>query len=184
MDNKIIFVLANGFEEVEAFAPIDILRRLGIEVVTVGMNGRKIKGAHDIIVETDMILTGLSETPKAVILPGGMPGSVNLRDNKAVIELIQGTYKKGNLIAAICAAPIALNAAGILTGKTITSHPLVKESFGDDINYTGSRVECDGNVITAKAAGVSFEFAAKIAEYYNKKEEAQDLLKSMYVVTE
>ena len=184
MKNKIIFILADGFEEVEALAPIDFLRRLGFEIVVVGMLDKRIKGAHGIIVEADMMLADLSGIPKAVVLPGGMPGSTNLRDNKTVVELVRKTYEKGNLVAAICAAPIALNAAGVLAGKTITSHPSVEETFSDNTNYTGSRVERDSNIITAKAAGVSFEFAAKIAEYYNKKEEARALLKAMYVVTE
>ena len=183
-NNKIIFILADGFEEVEALAPIDFLRRLGFEITIVGAKDRKIKGAHDIIVEADMKLADLSGIPKAVILPGGMPGSVNLRDNKTVLELVRNTYEKGNLVAAICAAPIALNAAGILAGKTITAHPSVEDTFGENVNYTGNRVERDGNIITAKAAGVSFEFAAEIAEYYNKKEETEALLKAMYVVAE
>jgi protein deglycase len=181
MKNKIIFILAEGFEEVEALAPIDFLRRLGFEIAIVGVEDRKIKGAHGIVVEADMILPDLPEIPNAVILPGGMPGSTNLRDSEAVLELIRNTYEKGNLIAAICAAPIVLNAAGILGGKTITSHPSVENIFGDTVNCTGRRVEHDGNIITAKAAGVSFEFAAKIAEYYHKKEEAETLLKAMYV---
>ena len=181
MNNKIIFILADGFEEIEAFAPVDFLRRLGFEVVIVGTENIRIKGSHNIIVEADMLLSDLSGMPKAVILPGGMPGSTNLRDNKTVIELVRNVCEKGNLVAAICAAPIALNAAGILGGKTITSHPSVEDTFEENVNYTGNRVERDGNIITAKAAGVSFEFAAEIAEYYNKKEEAEALLKAMFV---
>ena len=181
MKNNILFILANGFEEIEALTPIDFLRRLRFSIVIAGLEGKSIKGSHDIVIDADIMLSELTETPKAVILPGGMPGSENLRDNEAVIELIQETYSQGNLIAAICAAPIALNKAGILEGKTITSHPSVKDSFADSVTYTGNRVEQDGNIITAKGVGVAFEFATKIAEYYNKKEEAEALLKALFV---
>ncbi len=189
MKDKIIFILAEGFEEIEALAPIDFLRRLGFEIIIVGAQNfdsqrknNKIKGAHGIIVEADIMLADISGVPKAVILPGGMPGSTNLRDNKAVIELVSRTYEKGNLVAAICAATIVLNEAEILDNKTITSHPSVEGIFGDNITYTGNRVEQDGNIITAKAAGASFDFALKIAEFLDKKEEAEAMLKAMFVV--
>jgi protein deglycase len=181
MNNRIVFILADGFEEIEALTPIDFLRRLGFSVAIAGLGDKKITGSHGIIIEADVLLAQITEIPKAVVLPGGMPGSINLRDSEAVIKLIQKTHSQGNLVAAICAAPIALNKAGILEGKAVTSHPSVKESFENSVTYTGSRVERDGNIITAKAAGVAFEFAAKIAEYYNKKAEAEALLKSMFV---
>ena len=100
------------------------------------------RAALRLINETNMIEPA-NEIPKAVILPGGMPGSTNLRDDKAVIKLVQDVYEKGGLVAAICAAPIVLNAAGILNGKTITSYPSVKDTFGEDICYTGNSIELD-----------------------------------------
>ena len=182
MSNKIICILADGFEEIEAVTPIDFLRRLGLEIVIAGLGNRKIKGSHGIVLEADLELADLAETPKALILPGGMPGSTNLRDNELVIKLIQQTFNQGNLVAAICAAPIAMDKAGILKGKTITAHPSVRDSFAAGVTYTGNGVEQDGNIITAKGAGVAFDFASKIAEYYNKKFEAKALSNTMFVI--
>ena len=181
MNNKVVFILADGFEEIEAIIPIDFLRRLGFEIVIAGLGNKKIRGSHGIVVEADIELADLIESPKALVLPGGMPGSTNLRDSEPVIKLIQQTFDQGKLVAAICAAPIALNKAGILKGKTITAHPSVSESFKESVTYTGNRIEQDGNIITAKGAGVAFDFATKIAEYYNKKEEAEALVNAMFV---
>jgi len=181
MTNKLFIILADGFEEIEALATVDVLRRLNFNIITAGLGGKLIKGSHSILVNTDIDFNEIEEQPKAVILPGGVPGAVNLRDNKNVVHLVKKTYQTGSLIAAICAAPIVLNKAGVLDGKTITSHPSVKESFDNSTTYTNNRVEQDGNIITAKGAGVVFEFAVKIAEYYDQKKGAENLMKTMFI---
>ena len=189
MSEKIVMILTDGFEEVEALGTVDFLRRLDFNVVLAGIQNdaelkecEKIKGAHGIVVEADIDLTKLAEMPDCVILPGGMPGSTNLRDNILVLDTVRTAFQAGKLVAAICAAPIVLNASGILKDKKITAHPSVKDVFKENTVYTGERIQIDNNIITAKAAGVTFEFAAKIAEFLGKEEEAEELLHAMYIV--
>ena len=181
MKKTILVILADGFEEVEALGTVDFLRRLELDVITAGLKSEIVYGSHGISVMSDILLEEVDEVPYVLILPGGLPGSTNLADNQKVNDLVKLTYETGNLVAAICAAPIALLKSNIVKGKKITSHPSVKEKFIES-EYTGNRVEQDGNIITAKAAGVSFEFAAKIAEYLGKKIESEELLDAMYII--
>ncbi len=189
MSKKIVVILTDGFEEVEALGTVDFLRRLDFDVILAGIQNdavlkgcERVKGAHGVIVESDIDLSKLSEMPDCVILPGGMPGSVNLKENTLVLDTVRSAFEGGKLVGAICAAPIVLSAAGILNDKEVTAHPSVKDTFKDNTTYTGKRIQVDGNIITAKAAGVSFEFAAKIADCLGKGEEAEELLHAMYIV--
>ena len=182
MSAKIAILLEEGFEEIEAIVPIDVLRRLEFDVTIAGTSA-KVAGAHDIRIDTDSIVRELDvESLDALILPGGLPGATNLRDNPEVIELVQEMNDKEKLICAICAAPITLQKAGIMTGKTCTGYPmdLVKDALFD-ANYTGGRVEKDGNIITGKGPGASFEFAVEIASALGKEPQARSLMKNMFV---
>lgn len=181
MDQKLLLILADGFEEVEALAPVDFLRRLGFDITIAGLDKKIIKSTRNVAVETDIEFSQIKEIPDALILPGGAPGFVNLNNSRKVIDLVIKTNKKGNLVAAICAAPIVLHTAGILSNKKITAHPGVKGKL-INTNFTGVRVEQDGNIITSKGPGTAFEFAAKIASYLGKKQEAEKLLKEMFVI--
>jgi DJ-1 family protein len=163
MSKKVVMIMADGFEEIEAIATADTLMRLGLDVTLTGMSSNKVTGAHGIAIETATILA--DESPAdydAAILPGGMPGSVNLRDNARVIDFVKTVYANGKVTAAICAAPIALAKAGILDGKKATCYPSFEAQFAASTTYTGNRVEIDGRVVTAKGAGVSFDFAAAV----------------------
>lgn len=176
---KILVLLAEGFEEIEALLVVDFLRRLNFEVdlVTVG-NSIDVTSSHGIKIIADLKLVETDEVYDAIVLPGGMPGSANLRDNNMVIMLIKKFHNEGKLVAAICAAPIALYKAGILSGKKHTAHPSVKETFKDS-TYTGSRVEICGNIITGKGPGASAEFAREIAKYFGLGNEAEKLYSDM-----
>lgn len=183
MTKKIAIVLAEGFEETEAVVPADILRRLGFDLVLVSLHGKGVPGAHGIIIEADCTIADLKAADlSAVILPGGMPGSVNLRDDERLLALVRDVYNNGGIAAAICAAPIALHAAGILAGKTVTGYPfpLLEETLSD-ANYTGNRTEIDANIITGKGPGVAFEFSVKIAEALGKKAETEHLKNIMFI---
>jgi protein deglycase len=163
MSKTVVMIMADGFEEIEAITTADVMMRLGIDVTLTGMIVHKVTGAHGIVIEATSLLGELSPADfDAVILPGGMPGATNLRDNDTVIDFVKTVYANGKIAAAICAAPIALAKAGVLDGKTATCYPSFEKQFDASTTYTGNRVEVDGRIVTAKGAGVSFEFAAAI----------------------
>jgi 4-methyl-5(b-hydroxyethyl)-thiazole monophosphate biosynthesis len=180
MEKKIAVILADGFEEIEAVVPIDVFRRLEFDVVIVGLS-KTIKGAHGIKIQEDCLLSELKGSEfNAVFLPGGMPGSTNLRDSLEVLALVRKINAKGGIVSAICASPIALKAAGVIEGKTVTSHPSVKNEL-KGCNHTGNLTEKDGNIITGKGPGAAFEFAVKVASALGKTSEAESLMKNMFV---
>ena len=181
MMKNIAILLEDGFEEIEAIVPIDVLRRLGFNLVLAGKTA-KVAGAHSVKIETDALISELkSEDLDAIILPGGLPGSTNLRDNSDVIKLVSEMYSAGKLVAAICAAPIVLAEAGIMHGAKCTGYPMdmLKKALSD-ANYTAGRIEQDGNIITGKGPGAAFEFAVAIASCLGKQAQARSLMKSMF----
>lgn len=180
--NKILVLLAEGFEEIEAFLPVDFWRRLNLEVdlVSIG-NSNEVTGSHGIKVKADKKLVEPNLDYDAIFLPGGMPGSANLRENKLVTVLIKRYFNSGKLVSALCAAPIALYKAGILNGKEHTAHPSVRDTFKESI-YTGDRVKKCGNIITGKGPGVSAEFAKEIAAYFGLGDEAEKLYSDMQFI--
>ncbi|MGM0548737.1 MAG: DJ-1 family glyoxalase III [Bacillota bacterium] len=178
---KILIPLASGFEEIEAITNIDVLRRAGLEVLTAGIGSKEIEGDHGIKVKTDTTIEEVKvKDLKAVVLPGGMPGASNLGDSNQLLNIIKKLNEENKLCAAICAAPIVLEAAGILDGKKATSYP----SFDKDMsscNYQNDRVVIDGNLITGRGPGVAMEFAMTIVEYLIDEETKRELQKSMIV---
>lgn len=182
MTKKILMLLAAGFEEIEALAPVDIWRRLGFEVIIAAINGDKADGAHGITVIADCKLSSVDLSSfDAVFLPGGMPGSLNLKESDAVMDAVKKINSAGKVVSAICAAPMALARAGVLNGKKVTAYPGTEKHFDSTTICTGNRTEVDGNIITAKGAGTAFEFAAKVAEALGKKKEAEELFNGMFI---
>ncbi|OGV60385.1 MAG: hypothetical protein A2X45_18595 [Lentisphaerae bacterium GWF2_50_93] len=180
MAGKIVFLLADGFEEIEAITPIDVLRRLEFNVVVAGLR-KNVQGSHGIKIEADCLVTDINESElDAVVLPGGMPGATYLRDCPHVIELVIRMNSRKAVVAAICAAPIALKKAGVIEGKTVTSHPSVKTELAGAI-HTGRLTEVDGNIITGKGPGAAYEFAVRIATALGKGAKAEELLNMMFV---
>lgn len=172
--------LASGFEEIEAIATIDILRRAELSVTTVGIGGKNIKGSHGIIVSADEADSSvlLSDTLEAVVLPGGMPGTLNLEKSSTVSEFIDFAMDNNKLVAAICAAPSILGHKGLLTGKNATCfHGYEDQLIGAIIS--DKSVVIDGNIITAKAAGVTIDFALAIVKVLKNKETAEKIRMSM-----
>lgn len=168
--------LADGFEEIEALTPVDYLRRCGLEVKTVSvMESRLVTGSHGIPVTADLTIEQVDRQGlQAVILPGGMPGTLNLEACGALQELIDYCAQQGILLGAICAAPSILGHKGFLKGKRATCYlGFEKELAGAD--YTGAPVERDGAVITARGAGVAGQFAFALAEALAGKEAADQL---------
>lgn len=179
--SKVLVPLAAGFEEIEAVTIIDILRRAGLDVITAGLEGSKIKGDHEIKIEADTKLSAVdADDLLAVVLPGGMPGAANLRNNDCLLKIIKEVYEADKLCAAVCAGPIVLEAAGILESKDATSYP----GFDKDMlscNYREERVVQDGNIITGRGPGAAVEFVMTIVEYLLDAEERKELEKSMLV---
>ena len=164
--------LANGFEEIEALATVDILRRAGVEVVTVGVGSKMPVGAHGIAVCADIAENELTmDTLEGVVLPGGMPGTTNLEASAAVQTAISYAAQHGLLLAAICAAPSVLGHRGLLSGKKATCYPGFEQELKDAV-LVDSGVVIDGNVITASGAGVAIDFALALVNYLVSKESA------------
>lgn len=157
----IYMFLANGFEEIEALLPLDLMRRAGLEVRTVGIGGLDITGSHGITVKADMLDTDLSDSaPECVILPGGMPGTKNLDASAVVHKALDDALASEALICAICAAPMVLGKRGILCGKNATCFPGFEEYL--EGATVGGRVVRDGRVITAIGMGAALEFGIEI----------------------
>lgn len=172
--------LANGFEEVEALCPLDLLRRAGVEVTLVGVGGENICGSHKIVVGTDMPeLMYADASPEMLIFPGGMPGADNLDKSRIVDSAIKAAHRKGAYLCAICAAPMILGKRGILDGKRATCFPgFEKHLHGATVTEQG--VEVDGNIITAKGMGVAFDFGLALVEALKGKEVAEKIKASVF----
>lgn len=157
--------LANGFEEIEALAVVDILRRANVEVVTVGVGSKTPVGAHGIPVCADITEDALNlEMISGIVLPGGMPGTTNLEASTVVREAIAFAADRNLLLAAICAAPSILGHFGHLAGKNATCYPgFEKDLKGAFICCDG--VVTDGNIVTAAGAGVAVDFALALVRY-------------------
>jgi protein deglycase len=174
---KVLVPLAEGFEEIEAATIIDVLRRAEIEVVVAGLSGTSVTGAHALSFNADRELSGLKGTDfDAIALPGGMPGAKHLRESPLLLEIVREAAAAGKLVTAICAAPNALEAAGVLAGKKATSYPgfpLPSASFSEE------RVVVDGNVITSRGPGTAFAFALELVERLRGKEAAEKHKKAL-----
>ncbi len=164
MSKKVVVVLATGFEEIEAFTPIDILRRAGISVTIAGLTSSVVTGSHNITITCDTTLNSiLHQSFDAIVLPGGNPGTTNLSESTKLIEMIHQMDRDNKLIAAVCAAPQTLDLAGVLNDKKYTCYPGAEEKIvhGERIDEP---VVIDGNVITGRSVGSTLEFALGIVE--------------------
>jgi len=171
--------LANGFEETEALTPLDLIRRAGIEIKTVGVGGRMIAGSHGIIVAADVIDTELDVSDMSgVILPGGMPGTKNLDASPVVENALRTAYDSDMLICAICAAPSVPGKRGMLAGRRAVCFPGF-EQFLTGAENTKARVEHDGRFITAVGMGAALEFGLEIVGAVKGEETAKSLASSV-----
>ena len=171
----IYFFLAEGFEEIEALCPIDLLRRAGLEVNTVGVGSKEICGSHGIKVAADMLDTEYNDkAPELIFLPGGMPGTLNLQASDTVQRAIKEALLCNAYIAAICAAPMILGELGILNGKEAICYPGFEDKL---IGAKISDKKCvkDGKILTAKGMGAALDFGLMIVEVFCGKECAESL---------
>ena len=167
---KCVVFLADGFEEIEALATVDLLRRANINVTVAGVTGAECVGAHNIKVAADVdVSTVNTESFDAFVCPGGGVGAENLRNSHTVKTLVKNAFENGKLVAAICAAPTVLEEAGIMKGKKSTIYPAMKDCL-KDAQYLNCHVVQDGNIITGAGPAATFPFAFAIIEYLADKE--------------
>ena len=172
----IAILLADGFEEIEALTPLDVLRRAGLDARTVAVGSKIAVGSHGIPVICDINADEVDlSSLTAVILPGGMPGSLNLDASAYVDEFIAAVKKNGGIIAAICAAPLVLGRRNLLSGRSAVCYPgFEKELLGATVpDEVG--VAVDGDIITARGMGVALDFSLAIVEKILGKEKAEEI---------
>lgn len=185
MKETVLIFLAPGFEEIEALAQVDILRRGEVNVMMVAVSDSLIvKGAHNIPVEADIKMADLpsDSEPLAIVLPGGMPGASNLFADKKLIELLIKQNSKGKLIAAICASPgVVLAQSGILKGHKATAYPSFESYFDDTMTHSTEGVVSDGNIITAQGPAFSIAFGLAILASLKGEKIAKEVASGMLV---
>ncbi len=170
----IYMLLADGFEEVEALCPLDMLRRAGLPVMTVGVTGKTVTGSHGISVLADLLPCEATETPTMLILPGGMPGTTNLDASDVTDQLLSKTLESGGHVAAICAAPSILGKRGLLQGKQATCFPGFEQTLKGAI-LSKACVVTDGNITTAVGMGAAMHFGHALLSVATDKETADKL---------
>lgn len=171
----ITVLLADGFEEIEALTPVDMLRRAGKKVVTVGITGKTVTGAHGIPVIADGEPKDLPHDKiECLILPGGMPGTKNLDESPETDALINRTLSDGGRLAAICAAPSVLGKRGLLRGKKATCYPSF-ERFLEGATASTEKVVTDENVTTSRGAGTAMDFALELVSLLVSPEKSEEL---------
>lgn len=164
----IYVLLADGFEEIEAIAPVDFLRRCGVEVTTVSIGDREVCGAHGLKLFADVCAREIDfSDAKMIVLPGGMPGTTHLDAWPQMDRVLSDCFSKGGSLAAICAAPIILGKRGYLSGKSAICYPGFEEYLTDaDATLSEKKVVRDGRIITAMAAGVAWDFGYALARMF------------------
>lgn len=161
----IYVLLGNGFEEIEALTPVDLLRRAGYEVQTVGLNGKVIFGSHKIGVESDIQIDEMNPSDaEMIVLPGGLGGVASIRGCRKALDAVKYTYEQGKFVAAICAGPTILADLGIMDEKQATCYPGFEDSMGNADMVEHTAVVRDGNVITGTSAGCATKFALALIE--------------------
>lgn len=177
---KIGIFMADGCEEIEGLTVVDIVRRAKMEIVMISITGkREVTSSHQVTFLTDALAAEVDyDTLDGIVLPGGMPGTLNLQADETVNKVIRQFATEGRLVCAICAAPSVLGAAGILEGKCATCHPGFEEKL------TGAKVEenevvVDGNVITSRGMGTAIPFALEIVRYFVDDETVEQVRKGL-----
>ncbi|MGU8736430.1 DJ-1 family glyoxalase III [Clostridium perfringens] len=180
---KVLVFLAEGFETIEALSVVDVCNRAKVTCHACSLTeNRTVNSAHETMVLCDKVISDNDlETYDAIVLPGGMPGSTNLRDNDKVQSLIKKYNEENKIVAAICAAPIALAKAGVIEGKKVTSYPGFKEELGN-VNYVEEdTVVVDGNIITSRGPATALVFGLEILKKLGYEKEAEEIREGMLI---
>lgn len=177
----VYMLLGTGFEETEAIAPLDLLRRAGVDIQTVGINGKIIYGSHNIGVEADIELKELNrDAMEMVILPGGLRGVASIQGSREALDVVRYAYENDKYVTAICAAPTILAGLGLLEGRSATCYP------GCENKMAGANMVCtaavtDGKIITGTSAGCAVPFGLKLIEALKGREMAETIKKQIVI---
>lgn len=163
---KIGIFMADGCEEIEGLTVVDLVRRAGIEITMISISGKKeVTSSHNVTFLADMLKEDVNfDELDGIVLPGGMPGTLNLGADETVNEAVKKFAKEGKLVSAICAAPSVLGAAGVLEGKTATCHPGFEEKL-TGAAVSSEAVAVDGNIITSRGMGTAVDFGLAIIDF-------------------
>ena len=175
-------LLGTGFEETEAIAPIDLLRRAGIQVLTVGVNGKTVVGGHGIGVVADITLDEMDLTAMdMIVLPGGLGGVASVRASQPAMDALRFAWENGKFVAAICAGPTVLADLGITDGKEATCYPGCESQMGSAIIHENAAAVTDGKIITGTSAGCAIPFGLQLIAALKGKEAAEAIAKQIVI---
>lgn len=168
MTKRVVLILAEGFETIEALTPVDILRRAKLDVVVASLGQTIVTSGQNVAIQADCTLTELLCTPDfmpdALVLPGGLGGATNISNSAEVEALAKKVLASGKILAAICATPgIALTKFGMLSGRRATCYPGFEKHFPADATFVAERICVDGNLITSRGPGTALEFSLTLA---------------------
>lgn len=170
----VYMLLGTGFEETEAILPLDLMRRAGIDVMTVGVGGKTVRSSHGIPVTADIKLTEVDLTDvDMVVLPGGLGGVATVRSSEKALQLLSFAWANGKYVAAICAGPTVLSDLGITDGKTITCYPGCEADIKNAVIRWDLPCVQDGKLITGASAGCALPFGLMLIEALKGKDAAQ-----------
>ena len=170
----VYMLLGTGFEETEAIAPLDLLRRAGVDVMTVGVNGKIVYGSHNIGIEADILLSEMDLTNlEMIILPGGLGGVTSVRASQEALNALRFAWDNDKFVAAICAGPTVLADLGITSGKNATCDPGCEGGMGDAVMVPGIAAIRDGRLITGTSAGCAIPFGLELVKALKGENEAE-----------
>lgn len=172
----VFMLLGTGFEETEAITPLDLLRRAGVNILTVGIDGKVVTGSHKIRVEADITLDEMDLTDmEMMIIPGGMGGVASLRACPAALEALKFAWENGKYVAAICAGPTVLADLGITDGLKATCYPGQEQNMGSAVVDSSAAFVVSDNLITGASAGCAVPFGLALVEALKGKETAEKI---------
>ena len=182
MAPRVLVPLAPGVEEMEAVIAIDTLRRGGLEVVSAGVSAREITASRGVRLVCDALWTDIDPSSfDVLIIPGGAGGTEALAADTRVLDAVRRFAESGRIIAAICAGPLVLQAAGVLDGKRATCHPAVREKLSQPVRVESDRVVIDGNIITSQGPGTAMDFALSVMRRVAGDKPAQDVAAGLLI---
>ena len=178
----VYMLLGTGFEETEAIAPLDLLRRAGVETATVGITGKIVYGSHRIGIEADILIDELDLSKlEMIILPGGLGGVASARASRSAMDALKYAWDNGKFVAAICAGPTVLADLGITDGKKATCYPGCEDGMGAALMQENAAAVQDGRLITGTSAGCAIPFGLKLIEALKGKEEADRIANQIVI---
>ena len=178
----VYMLLGTGFEETEAIAPLDLLRRADVQIKTVGVTGKIVYGSHNIGIEADILIGDMELSGlEMIILPGGLGGVASARASKRAMDALKYAWDNGKFVAAICAGPTVLADLGITDGKKATCYPGCEEKMGSADMIQDAPCVQDGKLITGTSAGCAIPCGLKLIEALKGTEEAERIAKQIVI---